>query len=506
MKFPSPVAAVLCSAAMLAACTLEPGYDRPDAPVPPGWTPGASDGAAASGDTADIGWREFFTDPGLQRLIEQALANNRDLRVAALNVQAAQAQYRIQRADLFPSVAVTGVEQVQRYPAGVIQSGGSAGGTGVGGAGGATGGTGGGAADTASGGGGVISRYYNVGVGFTAYELDLFGRIRSLNHAALETYFGYQETRRSTQLSLIAEVASAYLTLLADQANLDVTRSQLEGQSASYDLIRRSLEAGVTTALAARQAEITVDTAKANLASYTRLLAQDRNTLAVLIGGPLPDDMDLSASLAAVQLRSDLPAGLPSEVLAQRPDVRAAEHQLIAANANIGAARAAFFPSISLTGSYGTASSELSGLFRQGSLAWTFSPQINLPIFTGGANTANLDLAKIRKNVGVASYEKTLQSAFKEVDDALAARRTLDEQLDAQRELEKAATEAYQLSDLRFRNGVDSFLPVLTAQQTLYGAQQGRVALELSRLQNMATLYKALGGGTREHSAASAAP
>ncbi|MDB5969079.1 MAG: multidrug transporter [Hydrocarboniphaga sp.] len=477
-------AAFVFAVSVMAGCALEPDYQRPAAPVQPGWTDGTS--SAAAGTAADIGWREFFPDPNLKRLIELALQSNRDLRVAALNVQAAQAQYRIQRADLLPTIAATGTEEVQRSPGSVISSSASAAA--------ASGGT----ATTSS---GVITRVFNAGVGFTSYEIDLFGRIRSLDHAALEQYLGYEETRRGMQLSLIAEVASSYLTILADQANLKVTRDQFEGQSASYELIRRSLEAGATTALAARQQEIAVDTAKANLSAYTRQLAQDRNALALLIGGPLPDDLDLSAPLEAVQLQADLPAGLPSEVLARRPDVLAAEHQLIAANADIGAARAAFFPSISLTGSYGTASTELSGLFKDGSTAWTFSPQISLPIFAGGANQANLDLSKIQKNVNIAQYEKALQSAFKEVDDALAARKTLDEQLSAQRELQAAAADAYHLADVRFRGGVDSFLPVLTAQQALYSAQQGVVSLELSRLQNMATLYKALGGGSLEHSA-----
>jgi multidrug efflux system outer membrane protein len=241
-----------------------------------------------------------------------------------------------------------------------------------------------------------------------------------------------------------------------------------------------------------------VDTAKANLAAYTRQAAQDRNALVLLIGGPLPDDLPFEADLGTVNLSADLPAGVPSEVLAGRPDVLAAEHQLIAANADIGAARAAFFPRITLTGSYGTASTQLSGLFKPGSSAWTFSPQITLPIFTGGANKANLDLNKIQTDINIAQYEKTLQTAFREVDDALAARQTLDEQLAAQRAVLEDTSQAYQLADLRFRSGVDSFLPVLDAQRALYSAQQGVVSLELMRLQNMATLYKALGAGMRE--------
>jgi multidrug efflux system outer membrane protein len=431
-----------------------------------------------------VGWRQFFPDPGMQRLIALALANNRDLRVAALNVQATQAQYRVQRAELFPTIAANALEQVEKFPAGVLATGSQ---------GSLTGGVAAGAGT-----GGQTIRFYEVGVGFTSYEIDLFGRIRSLNHAALERYLSSEETRRSTQITLVAEVVSAYLAVVADETILKVTRETLRSQTASYDLTKRSLDAGTTTASAFRQAASTVDTAKANLAAYTRQAAQDRNALLLLVGGPLPEDISFDADLGTVNLSADLPAGVPSEVLAERPDMLAAEHQLIAANANIGAARAAFFPSITLTGNYATASTQLSGLFKSGSSLWTFSPQITLPIFRGGANKANLDLTKIEKDINIAQYEKTLQTAFREVDDALAARQTLDDQLTAQRAVLEDTSQSYQLADLRFRSGVDSYLPVLDAQRALYAAQQSVISLELIRLQNMATLYKALGGGMRE--------
>jgi multidrug efflux system outer membrane protein len=477
---------VAALAAAVGACTMEPHYSRPAPPVPAGWngTPATADAAAV----ADIGWRQFFPDPTLQRLIELALENNRDLRVAVLNVQAAQQQYRIQRADLFPTVAASGLEQVQKYPAGVIATGAI---------GGAASGGGGAAVPTR---GGTTIRFFEAGIGFTSYELDLFGKIRSLDHAALERYFGTEETRRSSQLTLVAEVANAYLAVLADETILKVTRETLDSQTESYNLIKRSLDAGTTTALALRQAATTVDTARANQAQYTRQAAQDRNALMLLIGVSIPEDIKFGSDLDAQTLSADLPVGVPSEVLQRRPDVLAAERQLIAANANIGAARAAFFPSISLTGNFGTASNKLSGLFKSGSTAWSFSPQISVPIFAGGANVANLDLSKIEKNVNIAQYEKALQSAFREVDDALAARATLDEQLTAQRALLDDASETYHLAELRFRTGVDSFLPVLDAQRSLYSAQLGVVGLELLRLQNMATLYKALGGGLKEDS------
>jgi len=475
--------AIVAVAAMLTACTMEPHYERPKAPVPPGWTDQAPAGTGSANTTpaAIMGWRDFFPDRNMQRLIELALANNRDLRVAALNVQATQAQYRIQRSDLFPTVAATGLEQIEKYPSGVTASPGGSGSVGAG-------------VST----GGQTIRFFEAGVGFTSYEIDLFGRIRSLSHEAFEKYLSSEETRRSTQLSLIAQVVSGYLTVLADETILKVTRETLKSQTESYDLTKRSLDAGTTTALAFRQAASTVDTAKANLAQYNRQAAQDRNALVLLIGGSIPDDISFDVDLGTVNLSADLPAGVPSEVLANRPDVLASEHTLIAANADIGAARAAFFPRITLTGQFGSASTQLSGLFKAGSAAWSFAPQITLPIFTGGKNKASLDLSKIEKDINIAQYEKTLQTAFREVDDALSARQTLDEQLVAQRALLEDTSQSYELANLRFKNGVDSFLPVLDAQRALYSAQQSVISLELIRLQNMATLYKALGGGLRE--------
>jgi multidrug efflux system outer membrane protein len=464
-------------AASIGGCTLEPEYRRPDAPVSQHWPdgPAYSSGDAGQRDTpaADIGWREFFTDPRLQKLIELALAHNPDARIAALNVAAARAQYRIQRAELFPTIAATGVEQAEKYPAGL----GAAGANGAG-----------------------ISRYYQAGIGFTAYELDVFGRLRSLDHARLQQYLGYVETRRSTQISLVAEVANAYLTLLADEALLRLTRDTLSAQEQAYALIKMSFDGGVASALDLRQAETSVDTARANLAQYTRQAAQAQNALTQLLG-TTPADLPAGATLDEQKLLTDLAPGLPSDLLARRPDILAAEHELKAANANIGAARAAFFPSVTLTGSYGTASPQLSGLFDHGSTAWSFMPQISLPIFAGGANAANLDLAKIEKNVDIARYEKVIQTAFREVADALAGRATLDDQIAADRALVEATGESYRLAGMRFRSGVDNYLNVLDAQRSHYAAQQTLVGVQLARLQNLVTLYKAMGGGWNEHGA-----
>jgi multidrug efflux system outer membrane protein len=337
-----------------------------------------------------------------------------------------------------------------------------------------------------------------VGIGFTSYELDVFGRIRSLSQAALQQYFSYGETRRSTQLTLVAEVASGYLAVLADQTLLDITRETLESQDKSYVLTQRMFGAGTTTELAVRQAESTVDTARANLAEYSRQLALDRDALQLLLGAPMPEGIDFSAGLDRGPVVAELEEGIPSQVLVRRPDVLAAEHQLEAANAQIGAARAAFFPSISLTGNYGTASNQLSGLFKAGSQAWTFSPQITVPIFTGGANVANLRATKVARDAAVAQYEKAIQTAFREVSDALASRSTLDEQLAAQQALLKASAQAYRLADMRYRGGVDSYLSALDAQRTLYSAQQQLQSVRLLRLQNLVTLYKTLGGGLLE--------
>jgi multidrug efflux system outer membrane protein len=470
------------AAALLGACTLEPHYHRPPSPVP------ALQGGAA-GDTvaADIGWREFFPDPQLQQLIALALTNNRDLRVAALNVQSAQAQYRIQRAELFPTIDASAVEQVQHIPIGVLKAEFP------------------GAAPSGAGAlprNGITVHTYDVGLGFTNYELDLFGRIRSLSHAALQQYFSSGETTRSVQLTLVAEVATAYLTVCTDQTLLDITRDTLKSQEDSYALTQKMFNGGTTTELALRQAESTVDTARANLAQYNRQLAQDRDALQLLLGAPIPDGIGFSGGLDRGKAVAELEEGIPSDVLVLRPDVLAAEHQLMAANAQIGAARAAFLPAISLTGNFGTESTQLSGLFKGGSRAWTFSPQISVPIFAGGANVANLQATQFARDTAVAQYEKAIQTAFREVADALIARGTLDEQLEAQQALVTASAAAYRLADMRYRGGVDSYLSALDAQRTLYGAQQQLQTVRLMRLQNLVTLYKALGGGLREHTAA----
>jgi multidrug efflux system outer membrane protein len=467
--------ALLTLVGALAGCSFIPTYERPTAPVSEAYPAGpAYQQAALQQDTqsvsaADIGWQDFYSDPLLQQLITLALADNRDLRMAALNVEAARAQYRIQRSDGLPSLGVGADGSVQRVPGDMSASGSS-----------------------------NINRSYQVGA-VAAWELDLFGRIRSLSEQALETYLAENETREALQLALIAETARAYLSLRADQELLALTESTLASQQSSYQLTKQSYDAGVATELDLSQAEASLRTAQRDLADYTRRVAQDRNALVLLVGQPLPAEM--SASLDQLKtlpdgiVPSSLPSGLPSDLLVRRPDIRAAEHQLRAANASIGAARAAFFPTISLTSSAGTASASLGGLFDAGSGAWSFMPTISAPIFAGGSLRASLDVAKIRKDIQIANYERSIQTAFSEVSDALAAQGTVQSQITAQQQLVAAYQRAYDLSRQRFDQGIDGYLSVLDSQRSLFAAQQKLVETRLFRLNNLVTLYRVLGGG-----------
>ncbi|MCP1607664.1 outer membrane protein, multidrug efflux system [Pseudomonas citronellolis] len=460
--------------AALSGCSLIPDYQRPEAPVAQAYPQGpAYAGAQGGGATAaaDLDWQRFFSDPQLRRLVEVALDNNRDLRVAALNVEAYQAQYRIQRAELFPAVSADVSGSRQRLPERVSTTGND-----------------------------MISSQYGATLGVTAWEVDLFGRLRSLRDEALEQYLATEEARRSTQTALVANVANAYLTLRADQAQLQLTRDTLATYQKTYDLTKRSNEVGVASALDLRQAQTSVESARATLAQYTRLVAQDQNALTLLLGSGVPADLPQGMDLEQ-QVLAQVPAGLPSDLLQRRPDVLEAEHQLKAANANIGAARAAFFPSISLTANAGSLSPDLSGLFDAGSGTWLFKPSISLPIFNAGSLKASLDLAKVQKNIYVAQYEKAIQTAFSEVADGLAARGTYGEQLTAQRALVKASEDYYRLAEKRYRTGVDNYLTLLDAQRSLFSAQQQLITDRLNQLTSEVNLYKALGGGWQESTA-----
>jgi multidrug efflux system outer membrane protein len=457
----------------LAGCTLAPNYHRPPATVSSNWPnfAGQSKVATNAVPAADIGWREFFRDARLQQVIELALTNNLDLRVAVLNVEQSRAQYRIQRAALFPEIDATGNGLLERIPPNVE---------------------------------GFPSaldlHQYSLSLGTASYELDLFGHVRSLKRQALETYFATEETRKSAQISLVAEVATAYLMDRELTEQLAVARQTLAAVQSSYDLTKRSYDAGVVSELDLRTAEGQVQTARENEASYEQQLAQAEDNLVFLVGRPLPKELAAPKPLNAPNYLSGVTTGLPSDLLQRRPDILAAEHQLKAANANIGAARAAFFPAITLTASGGTESAELANLFAPGSGAWMFTPQITLPIFTGGRNVANLNLAKIGKQIEVANYQKAIQTAFREVSDALAVRAAVGTQLDAGEKLLNAEQRRYELARARYAQGVDSYLDVLSAQQDLFNAQEGLIQYQFSHLSSLINLYQALGGGWLEYS------
>jgi multidrug efflux system outer membrane protein len=489
----SRLSALLLAGTMLAGCSLIPDYERPAEPVAAAYPQGPAyraEDKTPPAVTADaLGWRDFFADPALQQLIGIALQNNRDLRVATLNIQSAQAQYRSQFANLFPQIAATGAGEFEEIP------GSSALAFGGGGGGASTGGAASSASQIPTGSKAVNFRFFNAGIGFTNYELDLFGKIRSQSDQAFEQYLGQEETRRSAQISLVAEVAGGYFAVLADRELVHLTEETLKSETASYDLAKLQLNGGTATALAARQAETAVDTARASLIQYTRQEAQDENALVLLLGQPIPADLPTGKGLDGQGLVADLPVGLPSDLLERRPDIVAAEHDLVAANANIGAARAAFFPSIALTASEGVSSTNLSHLFTGAAETWSFAPQLTVPIFTAGQNEANLDLAKAQKSIQVAQYEKAIQTAFREVADALAAHGTYGSQVKAQEDLVAATQDSLNLSQMRFKAGVDSYLPVLDAERSLYGAQQSLLTLKQAQLTQQATLYKALGGG-----------
>jgi len=456
----------------LAGCsTMAPKYEQPAAPVPASWPDGpaykAVPGTSADRAPAEIPWQEFFVDAQLRKLIERALENNRDLRIAALTIERSQALYQIQRSELLPKVDATAKADFQRIaenfsstklPQNIHQ--------------------------------------YNVGLGVSSYELDLFGRVRSLKDQALEQYLATEQARRSVQISLVTQVAVSYLNLAADLERLQLARETLVSQQSSFQLIRSRFEAGISSALDLHQAQTSFDAARLDIARYTSLVAQDTNALNLVVGSPVPPELlpvTLSEMLTAMK---DVTPGLPSDVLLHRPDILQAENQLKGYNANIGAARAAFFPRITLVSSVGFGSDDLSTLFESGAFVWKFAPQISLPIFDGGSNQANLKVAEINRDIALAQYEKAIQTAFREVADALAQRGTIDEQVAAQKSLTDATSESYRLSRARYEKGVDGYLTVLDSQRAFYGAQQNLIGVRLARLANQATLYKVLGGGS----------
>jgi multidrug efflux system outer membrane protein len=490
--------AVLAGATMLAGCNLAPKYARPSGAAPVAFPEGGVYPAAATDgrDISKLGWRDFFLDDRLRQVIETGLENNRDLRIAAGNVLQARAQLRVQRADLVPTTTVQGAGTYTNN----LFGGGGAGGAGAGtGTGTGTGGTGGG---VGAGGGGATAgstssnlEFYSVNAGFSAFELDLFGRVRNLTRAAQEQVFASEEAQRSARISLIAEIATAWLTMASDQEQLRVARQTLETFKQTFDLTSAQFRIGTGSELEVRQAETNYQGARNDIATLETQVARDQNALNLLVGTTVPQDR-LPAELGTdAKTRDALPGDLSSEVLLSRPDVLQAEHQLIAENANIGAARAAFFPTISLTATIGTIGTALSNLFSGGSFTYTGTPGVSLPLFDGGRNRGNLEYAKASQQVAVATYEKAIQTAFREVADALAQRGKIGEQISAQTARAEAARTAARLSDARFRAGVDSFLTTLDAQRNAYAAEQQLVTARLMQASNLVELYRSLGGG-----------
>ena len=468
---------LMCGATALAVagCALQPVYHRPGAPVGGAYPTGPAykDPAGGAGATtlpaADIGWRNFLPDARLQRLVGLALKNNRDLRVAVLNMQMVQAQYRVQRAGLFPQVNLGASAARRGSPGGVSGSAGSS-----------------------------VSNSYDVGLN-ASWELDFFGRLHSLSDAAAEQYLSSAYARQAAEILLVANVADQYLTVVAYDEQLAVTQKTLETAQASYKIVKLQYDTGTAAELDLQLSQTIVEQALAAHAAQVRLRAQAENALVLLVGQPLPNDLPPARGLGAEAILADIPAGLPSALLARRPDILQAEALLRSENANIGAARAAFFPQITLTGSLGSASSTLAGLFAAGSSAWSLVPSLLAPIFNAGANQANLDIATIRKDIGIAQYEKAIQTAFREVSDGLAARGTYDEQLAALQRNADAQQRRLDLASMLYKNGIDSYLDVLTAQTDLYNAQTALVSARLNRLTSLVDLYRALGGGWLEH-------
>ena len=452
-----------------AGCTMAPKYARPIAPVPAEWPTGVAyqvgqPPATNAPEATNLRWQEFFSDAKLQQVIGTALTNNRDLRMAVLNVERARAMYGIQRGELWPALNAVGSGSKQRIPA-----------------------------DLSSSGNRQTVERYDANLGVASWEIDFFGRIRSLKDRALEEYLATGQARRSAQILLVSSVANAYLTLAADRENLKLSETTLTTQEGAYNLIKRRRDLGLAPELDLYRVQTQVDAARVDVARFRQLVAQDENALNLLVGSPAPSEL-LPTELSDVTPPKEISPGISSEVLLRRPDVLQAESLLRAAYADIGAARAAFFPRISLTAAVGTASGELSGLFKSGSGVWSYAPQIVMPIFDARTWSAH-QAAKVQQEIAVTQYEKAIQNAFKEVADALAVRSTVDQQLSAQQSLVHAVAETYRLSNSRYDKGIDSYLGVLDAQRSLYAAQQGLVYLRLAKLANQVRLYAVLGGG-----------
>ncbi|WP_305073674.1 efflux transporter outer membrane subunit [Propionivibrio sp.] len=454
---PHVIALSLCLALLGGCANLAPDYLRPELPVP----------AAVNGDSVatqaieGLDWQRVITNERLKKVVALALENNRDLRIAALNIEKARAQYQIEGAALLPSVSASAGGSSSRYE-------------------------------------GAISRKYSVGLGVTSYELDFFGRLTNLKDAALQDFLATEATQRSVRTSLIAEVTNAWLTLAADLDLLKLAQETYESRSKTLELTRKQQELGGSSRLTVVQAQATTEAARGDVANYQGLVEQAGNALNLLVGTTVPKDLlpapDSGVGASALALL-EVPGGVSSEVLLRRPDIVSAEHTLIGSNADIGAARAAFFPSITLTGSVGSSSSSLNSLFDAATRAWTFVPTLTLPIFNAGKLSAALSVAETTRDIQVATYEKAVQTAFREVSDALSVRGTLAERMAAQKAEVDAYASSLKLSTERYRSGADSYLNVLDSQRSLYTAQKSLIALQLTEQSNRMTLFKVLGGG-----------
>jgi outer membrane protein, multidrug efflux system len=486
------LAALACLApTLLAGCIdLAPAYHRPPSPTPAAFPTGPAYAPAVGPTQAAVGWRDFFADPKLRTVIEQALANNRDLRVAVANIVVARAQYHVQRSYLFPTITANAQATYLHEPASVV---------GGGALGSALGAAPGGASSS------INEKLFSLTANTTNFELDLFGKLRDLSRAAQERYFATRQARDAAQITLVSEVAGDYLAIGADRAQLAISEDTEKSSAASLDLIRRRFGAGIDSQLDVSQAETILEQAKFDVARLTTQVAQDRNALELVVGAPVADDLLPTGVGASVAVLERLPTALSSDVLLSRPDVLESEDLLRADNLNIGAARAAFFPSIDLTGDGGLTSLALSALFKGSAATWTFVPTISETVFDAGANKGNLEVAKAQRQIGVATYEKTVQTAFREVADALAERGTIDAQLAAQQSLTAASQTSWRIYQARYERGSDTYQNVLIAERTYYSAELTLVATELAKQTNLVTLYAALGGGLEGPAVASAA-
>lgn len=452
----------LAAALLMTGCVnLAPDYQRPEAPVAQAWPEGESYAQSELKRESLAKWQDFILDARLRQVIELALANNRDLRIAALNVEKARAQYGVQRSELFPTVAASASNAVEHLEST-----------------------------------GTTSHAYSANIAMASYEIDFFGRIRNLNEQALQAYLQSEDAQRTTQGTLVAEVAINWLTLGANRAQLELQKQTLASQEESFHLVEESYKHGAASRLDYEQARTTVASARAAIASYVRAVAQSQNALELLVGAKVPAELEPEGVSLNATLPATLPEGLPSEVLLNRPDIISAERGMISANASIGAARAAFFPSITLTGAVGSSATHLSDLFGNGSGLWSFTPNVSIPIFTGGLNLANLRAAEASQQIAVATYEQSIQTAFREVSDALATEGTVERELNARREYADAASKAFDLSSARYQHGAAAYTEVLDAQRTKVAAEQAVITAELSRASSLVTLYKVLGGGT----------